>query len=400
MNRVHRTKGGNCVRGSPTGRSVDVRSKIRSKHPPTPVRRLWNSGCEFPKRTLVRRHRYLAFRRGGFFCPKFSPLITDKSFQQSAGTFYPAHAIETFASLPAIAADGFEHPLCVPMATLYSERSDGNDPMTIRPHSLRRAVALLLTAACVGVGPGCHSMPFILPQFSRAPQVRDERPSATTEAPSANPQSPDAQRAEAAVRERSPDEACRECLATAREMEAHGKHAAAIEQYERARKFIPKEPAIAARLAVLFDRAGSHQQAADEYGIALKEDPTNADLWNDFAYFQFQRAEFVDAEISVRRALVLDPDHKRSWVTLGLIEAELERYEDAYGSFTKAVSPAAAHNNLGIILARQGKSELARKELAEARHLDPTQKQPTALMKRLESESAARTIAPSAIKRS
>ncbi|MCE9606012.1 MAG: tetratricopeptide repeat protein [Planctomycetia bacterium] len=235
--------------------------------------------------------------------------------------------------------------------------------MKIRFYYLRSLVALLLCGVCAG----CTTERFALPRLSRKPvQVEEPMATATDQAP-----------AETNERARSPAEACRACLTTAREMEAHGKDTAAIEQYERARKFVPQQSGIAPRLAVLHARAGEHELAATEFRAALKEDSTNADLWNDFAYFQFQRAEFVDAELSARKALVIDPDHKRGWVTLGLIEAEQEKYDEAFASFTKAVSPAAAHNNLGIILSRQGKSELADKELAEARRLDPTLKQPT-----------------------
>lgn len=176
-------------------------------------------------------------------------------------------------------------------------------------------------------------------------------------------------------------------MTTAKELESHGKESAAIEQYERARFFMPKQPGIAARLAVLYDRAGNHELASAEYAAALKEDAKNADLWNDFAYFQFQRTEFAEAEIAARKALKINPEHKRCWVNLGLIEAEQEKYDEAFVSFTKAVSPAAAHNNLGMILARQGKNEQARKELAEARRMDPTLKQPAAVLEYLETEA-------------
>lgn len=255
--------------------------------------------------------------------------------------------------------------------------------MTIRPHSLRRAVALLLTAVCAGTDLGCRAPPLSLAPPDRAAKIiadgHEPEPAATSVASA---------------------DSYDQCLKTAREMEAHGKHAAAIEQYERARKHAPQQPGIAPRLAVLYDREAQRERAAREYALAVKEDPTNADLWNDFAYFQLQRAEFVDAEISARRALTLDPDHKRAWVTRGLIEAELERYDDAYRSFTRAVSPAAAHNNLGIILARQGKTELAEKELAEARRLDPTQKQPASVVKAIEARTPERPVSPHAIKRS
>lgn len=257
--------------------------------------------------------------------------------------------------------------------------------MTIRPHSLRRAVALLLTAVCAGTDLGCRALPPTTAAPDRTPTTVVDRQEADASAPAPA---------------HAPSDSYQQCLATAREMEAHGKHAAAIEQYERARKLAPGESGIAPRLAVLYDRAGRPELAAKEYSLAVKEDPTNADLWNDVAYFQLQRAEFVDAEISARRALTLDPDHKRAWVTRGLIEAELERYDDAYRSFTRAVSPAAAHNNLGIILSRQGKADLAAKELAEARRIDPTQKQPASGAKTVDARKTEQTAFPHAIKRS
>ena len=264
--------------------------------------------------------------------------------------------------------------------------------MTIRPHSWRRAVALLLTVVCATVG-GCHSTSLNLVPTEAPSESRDLRLSSAAAA-SSDPVPPDATEPS-----RSPAEACRACLATAREMEAHGDHAAAIEQYERARAFAPDQPGIAARLAALHERSANHDRAATEYAVALKEDPANADLWNDFAHFRFQRAEFVAAESAARRALMLDPDHKRAWVTLGLIEAELEHYDDAFASLTHAVSPAAAHNDLGIILTRQGKPDLARREFAAARRLDPTLKQPAAPNADAP-EHTARSSPPPLIKRS
>jgi len=274
------------------------------------------------------------------------------------------------------------------LPTKPGERRNGRNPMTIRPYSWRRAIALLLISHCA-TGGGCRSTSLNLTPPNAAPPVRDDRSSFAA----ATPPDPTAPPNPEPIR-RSPAEACRACLATGREMEAHGDHAAAIEQYERARQFGPNEPGIAVRLAALHERSGNHERAAAEYRLAFKEDPTNADLWNDFAHFRFQRAEFVDAENAARRALVLDPKHKRGWVTLGLIEAELERYDDSFASLTKAISPAAAHNDLGIILTRQGKPQLAEKQFAAARRLDPTLKQPT------DTKRTAQSSPPPVIKRS
>ncbi len=201
-------------------------------------------------------------------------------------------------------------------------------------------------------------------------------------------------RPNAKLRELSPAESAEVCAATAREMEAHGKELAAIEQYERARSFDRRRKGIAPRLAVLYDRQGNHERASAEYATALREEPKNADLWNDFAYFQFEREAYDEAEQAARRAVALDADHKRAWVNLGLILAERQRYDEAYESFTRAVSPAAAHNNLGIILARQGNAAEAREHLAEAHRIDPTLRQPHAVLAYLnESEQDASEVA-------
>ena len=59
--------------------------------------------------------------------------------------------------------------------------------------------------------------------------------------------------------------------------------------------------------------------------------------------------------------------------------AEQKQHDEAFAAFERAAGTAAAHNNLGIILARQGRLDDARRELAEARRLDPTLRPPPAV---------------------
>lgn len=240
--------------------------------------------------------------------------------------------------------------------------------MTISKSRLRRAASLLL----LGIYPGCSGLPLPAPTTATnrsAPQA--ERQSAAPRSSTANP---------AAVT------AADACLATAREMEAHADHLAAVEQYERARSLEPDRPGISLRLAALYEHLGDQKRAAAEYEAALEEDATSTELWNDYAYFQFQCGDLDDAEASARKAIELEPEHKRSWVNLGVILAEQQRYDEAYDAFAHAVNPAAAHNNLGIILARQGRVDDARRELAEAQRLDPTLRQPPNVLRQLSEE--------------
>ncbi|MBA4017179.1 MAG: hypothetical protein C0483_08405 [Pirellula sp.] len=249
-----------------------------------------------------------------------------------------------------------------------------HESMTIPISRLRRAASLLL----LGIYPGCSGLPFPLPTTAatnqRAPQA--ERHSKAQRSPTANATSAPSDSASAADA----------CMATAREMEAHADHLAAVEQYERARSLDPDRRDISPHLAVLYDQLGDQKRAAKEYAVALKENAQNAELWNDYAYFQFQCGEIDDAESSARKAIELDPRHKRSWVHLGVILAEQQRYDEAYDAFAHAVNPAAAHNNLGIILARQGRTDDARRELAEAQRLDPTLRQPPQTLQQLSEE--------------
>ena len=144
-----------------------------------------------------------------------------------------------------------------------------------------------------------------------------------------------------------------------------------------------RDPVVDVHAHVSFDEhlvLADRPHGAAEYAAALKEEPHDADLWNDYAYFQYERTEYAAAEQSARKALKIDGAHKRAWVNLGLILAEQARYDDAFAAFTQAVSPAAAHNNLGIIQARQGRIDLARVELARAKQLEPTLRQPQAVL--------------------
>lgn len=253
--------------------------------------------------------------------------------------------------------------------------------MTISLTRLRRAVFLLL----LGFYSGCSGLPYASTTAATHPdESQSERHAsapnfATPRAPTKNPTASD----DASPSSSSAADAC---LATAREMEAHADHLAAVEQYERARDLDPNRPGIRPRLATLYERLGDRKRAAAEYEAAIEEDAKSAELWNDYAYFQFQGGAIDDAESSARKALKLDPEHKRSWVNLGVILAEQARYDEAYEAFAHAVPPAAAHNNLGIILARQGRSDDARRELAEAHRLDPTLRQPPSVLQQLSEE--------------
>lgn len=185
------------------------------------------------------------------------------------------------------------------------------------------------------------------------------------------------------------------CLTSAREMEAHDRDRAAIEQYERARLFQPKQRGVAKHLAVLYQREGDYDRAEKEFSTAVREEPLAADVWNDLASFRFHRGEYAESAEAAREAIELAPQHKRAWVSLGLALAEQDKFDEAFKAFTQAAGEATAHQNLGIILARKGRNDDARRELSEARRLDPTLRAPQTVVDYL---ARAESVPPSSKK--
>jgi Tfp pilus assembly protein PilF len=176
--------------------------------------------------------------------------------------------------------------------------------------------------------------------------------------------------------ELSPAVAANACVATARELAKSGFDVDAIAEYEHARELHPRVKGTARPLAVLYGRQHNRQKALVEFQAALKETPKDADLLNDFGYFHLEQEEFAQAEIYLRKAIELTPKHERARVNLGLALALQGRSEESLAAFTPAIGEAAAHSNLAMILAQQGKADAARREFQKASELDPTLQQP------------------------
>lgn len=178
------------------------------------------------------------------------------------------------------------------------------------------------------------------------------------------------------------------CFATATELEAAGKEAEAVLQYERAAKFGYDQHFTAHRIAVCYDRIGDKQAlAAFEKAISLN--PKSADVYCDYGFHLYGQAKLPDAETTLKRALELDPRHKRAGVNLALVYGEQKRYEDAFRQFEKYVGAAAAHANVGVLMARHGNSDQARLAFERAQTMDPTLKQPKQLLEHLTALNAS-----------
>jgi Flp pilus assembly protein TadD len=176
-----------------------------------------------------------------------------------------------------------------------------------------------------------------------------------------------------------PKEAAVACIATAKELQAHGHAPEAILLFERARQLNPREHQVSRYLAVLYDQQGNDTRALAEYRKALEIAPRDADLLNDFGYYHYHHQDWKQAEDYFRKAIAQAPDHERAWVNLGLALGEQGRYQESFDAFSKVIG-----SNVGVILASHQRQAEADAEFKQALRLKPDLAQPRAFLAHLE----------------
>jgi len=167
-------------------------------------------------------------------------------------------------------------------------------------------------------------------------------------------------------------------------MQNSGQVAQAILLYEKARKNDPGLKAIAHHLGVLYDIQGDSVRSLAEYKLAVEAEPKNPDVFSDLGYYYFKRENLGDAERELRKAIEIDPKHAKALSNLGMVLAAEKRFGESFEIFSKAVGPAAAHSNVGVLMAKQGRNDDARREFHAALAIDSTLTQPKAFLEYLD----------------
>ncbi|MDX2177891.1 MAG: tetratricopeptide repeat protein [Candidatus Sumerlaeia bacterium] len=179
-------------------------------------------------------------------------------------------------------------------------------------------------------------------------------------------------------------------LATAREYDANGLTEDAIRQYETARAANPKLRGISHRLMILYGQTGDERATDEEFQKALKETPRNADLENDYGFFQQSLGRVDRAREQYTKAVLIDPKNRLAWSNLARLEAEERNYDAALSAWSNVVSEAESHSNLGIYQAKNGDVEEAKRSLERALELNRTLQAPREVLRWLEEGGAER----------
>ena len=161
-------------------------------------------------------------------------------------------------------------------------------------------------------------------------------------------------------------------LAFARTLENKGNKAEAAAVYARILQTQPEHAKALHRLAILRDQEGRFQESEKLFQQALKQDPGRPDIFCDIGYSYYLQHRWSEAEINLRQAIALSPDHRRAHNHLGLVLGHAGRSEEALAEFHRAgCTTAQAHANLAFTLSLERRLEEARQQYRLAQLADP-----------------------------
>jgi Flp pilus assembly protein TadD len=103
--------------------------------------------------------------------------------------------------------------------------------------------------------------------------------------------------------------------------ERRGQLGHAMAHYKRAAQFPDTRSQAHRRMGIVCDKLGKYTDAHDHFRKALELDPNNPELWNDLGYNGLLRADWLEAEKSLRQALAIDAAHTRAKNNLTLVMA-------------------------------------------------------------------------------
>lgn len=166
------------------------------------------------------------------------------------------------------------------------------------------------------------------------------------------------------------DEAVRACMTTASELMKNGHAREASQLWEKARTLNPQIDC-SKQLAAAYDLQGNIPKSKLEFEKALQVTPDDPDLLNDYGCFLDRQGAHEEAQHFLRKAIERSSDSERARVNLGASLARQGRLQESFDEFASTIGPAAAHSNIGVILAGQGKDEEAANAFREALRLNP-----------------------------
>jgi Flp pilus assembly protein TadD len=176
-----------------------------------------------------------------------------------------------------------------------------------------------------------------------------------------------------AAAEKSGDgnDAARSHLEKGRSLLNSGNVNEAIAELSTAASLDPKLGEAYTLLGVAYDRKGLNDMARQSFQAALGDTNDPAMHLNNLGFLLYKQGEYKEAAKYLKRAAKLAPTDERIWNNLGLAQAELGKFDEAYKSFGRIGGEFNGRLNIAARLESQGLNEKATKQLEKALLVKP-----------------------------
>jgi Tfp pilus assembly protein PilF len=124
-------------------------------------------------------------------------------------------------------------------------------------------------------------------------------------------------------------------------------------------------------LGIAYEAKGMRLLALKSLQHALKGNKDKPEYLNDYGYLLTKNADYDRALKYLKKAVKLAPTEQRFWTNLGMVQAELKKFDDAYKSFALAVGEFEGHMNVATRAQRLGYDKEAIEHLEIARAIKP-----------------------------
>ena len=157
-----------------------------------------------------------------------------------------------------------------------------------------------------------------------------------------------------------------------RSLEREGKLDEALKVYEEVAKKDSRRIDAQERMAIVNDQLGNFKEADQIYAAALKREPKNAALLCDRGYSCYLQDRGAEAESTLRQAIAIDPHMARAHNNLGLVLAHNGKSDEALREFSRGgCRESDARVNLAYCLMAQRDFSAAQRQLQLAMAADP-----------------------------
>ncbi len=161
-------------------------------------------------------------------------------------------------------------------------------------------------------------------------------------------------------------------VATANIYEKAGRYDEASDQYEKALKVAPHHLPTILSYAHMLDRQGRLEQANELYEAAAKRHPDEAAAHNDLGLCYARRGMPNEAIKALSKAVELQPKRALYRNNLASVLVEQNRSDEALVQLKAVEGEAVAHYNLGYLLQKRGREQLAASHFQRAATIDPS----------------------------